>query len=48
MYYMNAIYKLLVPWKTKMKDLLSVKGVFQGEKNGNTFGEDGNLKIVNP
>lgn len=48
MYYMNVIHKILVPWKTKMKELLSMKGVFHGEKNGNTFGEDGSLKIVNP
>lgn len=31
-----------------MKELLSVKGVFYGEKNGSIFGEDGSLKIVNP
>lgn len=29
-----------------MKEPLSMKGVFHGEKNGNTFGEDGILKIV--
>lgn len=48
MYYMNVIHNMLVPWKTKMKELLSVKGVFYGEKNGSIFGEDGSLKIVNP
>lgn len=31
-----------------MKELLSMKGVSHGEKNGNTFGEDGSLKIVGP
>lgn len=48
MYYMNVIHRIFVPWKTKMKKLLSVKGVFHGEKNGNTLGEDGSLKIVDP
>ena len=46
MHYMNVMHKILVPWKTKMKELLSMKEVFNGEKSGNAFGEDGSLKIV--
>lgn len=45
MYYMSVIHKILVSWKTKIKQILSMKGVFHGEENGKTFGEDGNLRI---